>query len=156
MDPAHSYATDVVELNQLAYRYAAAADAGDIGAFVGVFHPEACLRSYQPDSDEPFVDLTGHEQLAMVPDALRSMFRCTAHQMMNHLVEVEGDEASGTVLCTARHLSADRDDRGVMTVILRYHDRYERRDGTWRISDREIRFLWTERHDLADPEFPAR
>ena len=63
---------------------------------------------------------------------MREMFHRTAHLMTNHLVDVDGDRASGTVLCTARHLKAPPDDQSALVSVIRYEDRYERRDGVWR------------------------
>jgi ketosteroid isomerase-like protein len=145
--------SDVVELNRLAYRYAAAVDGRDVDAFLAVFTPDARMRSYQAGSDEPFADARGHEQLASVPETMDKMFGITVHQMTNHLVDVDGDRATGEVLCTARHLSVDPNDDTAVVVIIRYVDEYERRDGRWCISDRQIRFLWSERHKVADPGF---
>jgi hypothetical protein len=144
---------DVVELNQLAFRYAAAVDACDVEGFLTVFTPEARLRSYHPDAEEPFADLRGHAQLAAIPNTMRGMYRRTAHMMTNHLVEVAGDGATGTVLCTARHLSVDPAIPAALTVVIRYVDRYERRADGWRIADRQIRFLWSERHEVVDSGF---
>jgi len=137
---------DIVALNQLAYRYAKAVDACDVALFQSVFTPDGRLRSYHPDAEQPFADLTGHAQLAVVPDAMRGMYGATTHMMTNHLVEIDGDSATGEVLCTARHLE------GVTTinVIIRYIDRYARHQGQWRIADRQIRFLWSERHEVTD------
>jgi ketosteroid isomerase-like protein len=150
--------SDVIELNRLAYRYAAAVDSCDVDAFLAVFEPDARLRSYRSGAAEPFADLVGHEQLAFVPRTMRDMFAATFHQMTNHLVDVEGegdgdgdgDTATGTVLCAARHLSKNPDDRSVIVVVLRYVDRYRRHSGAWRIADRQIRFLWAERNPVVD------
>ena len=142
--------SDIVQLNQLAYHYAAAVDACDVDAFLGVFHPDARLRSYHPDTEEPFADLSGHQQLASIPNTMRGMYRHTAHMMTNHLVDVDGDSASGQVLCTARHLSNDTEQPNSMNVIIRYIDRYERRENAWKIADRQIRFLWSELHEVTD------
>jgi 3-phenylpropionate/cinnamic acid dioxygenase small subunit len=139
---------DVIALNQLAYRYAAAVDARDVDAFLAVFHPDGRLRTYAAGSDEPFSDVVGHEQLASVPQRMGDMFRRTFHQMTNHLVDVDGDAATATLLCTARFLSVDPADDAAGVNVIRYVDRYERRSGEWRIADREIRFLWSERHPL--------
>ncbi len=152
-DIARSFASDVIELNQLAFRYAAAVDACDVDAFLGVFAPDARLRTYQPDMAEPFADQVGHARLASVPDTMRGMYRATMHVMTNHLVQVDGDKASGTLLCTARHLNKDPTDRSVWAVMIRYEDRYERKGGAWRITDRQIRFLWSERHEVVDIRF---
>jgi 3-phenylpropionate/cinnamic acid dioxygenase small subunit len=143
----------VHQLDQLAYRYAAAVDACDVDAFLGVFHDDARLRTYHPDAEEPFTDFVGHDRLAFVPNTMREMFRRTAHLMTNHLVEIDGDTATGSLLCTARHLSPDPDDRTALVVVIRYVDRYERRAGVWRIADRQIRFLWSERHPVVDSGF---
>jgi hypothetical protein len=145
---------DIIALNQLAYRYAAAVDSCDVARLQSVFHPEGRLRSYQPGTDTPFADLAGHAQLAAVPDAMRGMYRTTAHMMMNHLVEFDGENgsggASGEVLCVARHLTLDEVDPVSVNVIIRYHDRYVRHGGEWLILDRQIRFQWSERHATAD------
>ena len=139
---------DVIELNQLAYRYAAAVDACDKVLFLSVFAEDARLRSYHPDADTPFADLSGHAQLATIPNTMHGMYRSTTHMMTNHLVEVAGDAATGTVLCTARHLELD--GASTINVVIRYVDRYARRQGAWKIADRQIRFLWSERHGVAD------
>jgi hypothetical protein len=143
-------ADDIVALNQLGYRYAAAVDACDVARLQAVFHPDGRLRSYQPGADVPFADLTGHAQFAAVPNAMRGMYRATAHMMMNHLVEFDDDGASGEVLCIARHLTLDEADPVSINVIIRYHDRYVRHGGGWLILDRQIRFQWSERHATAD------
>jgi ketosteroid isomerase-like protein len=140
--------SDILDLNQLAYRYAAAVDARDVDAFLDVFTPDARMRSYHPQAEDPFSELVGHEQLASIPGTMATMFGVTVHQMTNHLVEIDGDRASGSVLCTARHLSHDPADHSAWVVVIQYVDRYERRDGRWRITDREIRFLWNERHEV--------
>ena len=146
-------AADILALNRLAYRYAAAVDARDADAFLGVFTADARLRTWQPDAAEPFVDLRGREQLAFVPKVMGELYRRTAHLMTNHLVEIDGDRASGTVMCTARHLHKDPADREVLVVVIRYVDGYAREADGWRIADREIRFLWSERHDMVDAVF---
>jgi len=144
---------DVLELNQLAYRYAAAVDGRDVNAFLDVFASDGRMRSYHAGDDEPFADTRGHEQLAYVPETMAKMFGLTFHQMSNHLVEVDGDTASGEVLCIARHLGVDPEDTMATIVVIRYVDEYARRDGRWRITDRQIRFLWSERHPVVDPGF---
>lgn len=147
---------DVVELNQLAYRYAAAVDACDVAAFLAVFTPDARLRSYHPEAAEPFADLAGHAQLAAIPNTMRGMYRRTAHMMTNHLVQVDGDAATGEVLCTARHLGLETQEPTSLNVMIRYVDRYARQGGAWRIADRQIHFLWSERHEVSDSGFGGR
>ena len=141
-------AVDVVELNQLAYRYAAGVDHCDTELFTSCFAPEARLRSYHAGSDTPFTDLIGHAQLAAIPNAMRGQYHSTTHMMTNHRVDVDGDRATGEVLCMARHCPAD--GTASLNVVIRYLDRYARINGSWLIEDREIRFQWSEKHEVAD------
>lgn len=143
---------DMAELNQLAYRYAAAVDTCDVDMFLSVFHPEARVRVFQPDDDVPFTTATGHDELAQIPKAIRERFTRTAHLMTNHLLSLDGHSASGTLLCTARHLHASAVGGVDLVVVIRYVDRYERRQESWRILDREIRFLWSETHAVLKDE----
>lgn len=142
---------DIVALEQLAYRYAEAIDACDVDRFLAVFTPKARLHIYHPDAEAPFADFSGHDELNVIPGRMRNMFAQTMHAMANPLVEVTGDRASGTVLCTARHLTLDREN--TMNVMIRYIDAYERCVDGWNIADRQIRFLWTEQHAAIDSGF---
>ncbi len=142
---------DIIALNTLAYRYAAGVDACDTPLFLSVFTPDARMHSYHPGADEPFADLKGHDQIAAVPEAMRGMFRHTMHMMTNHLVEIDGYQGTGTVLCTARHL--ENDGKSALNVMIRYEDQYEKHHGDWKIADRRIRFLWSERHAVTDSGF---
>lgn len=142
---------DIVALKQLAYRYADAIDACDVDRFLAVFSPDARMHIYHPDTEVPFADFSGHEQLAAIPGRMRNMFAQTMHIMTNQLVDLVGDRATGTVLCTARHLTLDRETS--MNVMTRYVDCYERIDGAWKIADRQIRFLWSEQHTAIDSGF---
>ena len=144
--------SDVVQLNQLAYRYAAAVDACDVDAFLEPVRP-ACAAAQLPGRCRGAVAELVTQQGAC-PHTMRQMFGCAAHQMTYHLVDVDGATATGTLLCAARHLSTDPDDVAAFVNVIRYVDRYDRRTGSWRICDREkIRFLWSERHLLVDSGF---
>ena len=146
MDPG-----DITELNQLAYRYAYAVDTCDTGHFKDVFASDGRLCSYNPGEEEPFSDLRGSEEMAVIPATMQDMFKATAHMMTNHMVFVTGDTASGNLLCTARHLLTD--GGSVLNVHIRYEDEYVRVDGQWKILHRHIRFLWTERSESSDNRF---
>jgi ketosteroid isomerase-like protein len=143
---------DLAALHQVAYRYAAAVDSCDVEAFLSVFSPEARLATFGPGAEMPFAVATGHEQLAGIPQAMRQRFTRTAHLMTNHLIDLDGDSASGSVLCTARHLLGNGAGGTDLVVVIRYVDRYERRGDLWLILDREIRFLWSETHPTLSDE----
>lgn len=142
---------DVHQLNQLAYRYACAVDTCDTQKFLSVFTPDARLRAYNPGETEPFNDLQGHEQIAGVPETMRGMFERTMHTMTNHMIELNGDSATGNLLCIARHTRQGSDE--VLIINLRYEDVYARIGGEWKIIDRQLRFLWGERAEITGTGF---
>ena len=145
-----SLTDQITALNQLAYRYAHAIDTTDEALLAQVFTPEGRMRVYHPGEAEPFIDLSGPD-LASVPRTMRPAHLRTMHQMTNHMVEVDGDSASGQVYCCARHLSLD--GKSVLNVLIRYEDVYRRMDGAWRIADRKINFLWDEVHAAGSAAF---
>jgi 3-phenylpropionate/cinnamic acid dioxygenase small subunit len=142
---------DIVALKQLSYRYAEAIDACDPDRYVAVFAPQARMHIYHPDAETPFADYSGHDQLRTIPVRMRDAFAQTMHVMTNHIIELDGDRATGSALCTARYLTLDRDNS--MNVMTRYIDSYERIGDAWKIVDRQIRFLWSEQHAAIDSGF---
>jgi hypothetical protein len=146
-----SLTDEISALNQLAYRYAKAIDSCDDGLLNQVFTPDGRMRVYHPGEEQPFIDLNGSEELASVPRTMMPAHLRTMHQMTNHLVEIQGDSASGTVYCCARHLAHGA--KSVLNVLIRYEDEYRRMQGTWRIADRKIRFLWDEVHPAGSDAF---
>ncbi|HVX21949.1 MAG TPA: nuclear transport factor 2 family protein [Acidimicrobiales bacterium] len=68
----------------------------------------------------------------------------TQHVMGTQLIEVDGDRARAETYGTAYHWVAPYDDPTLnFTSGLRYVDRFERRDGVWRIAERWAVREWT-------------
>jgi hypothetical protein len=81
---------------------------------------------------------TGAEYVAWVPTILERML-VTSHQVLNHLIAVDGDYAEGEVYIQAYHLT--RDSRGELVKIIgggRYLDKYRCSDGQWQFQHRKI------------------
>ncbi|OBG97377.1 hypothetical protein A5698_13160 [Mycobacterium sp. E136] len=128
------------EIRQLAYRYAAALEARDVEAMVDLYSPDARFGEFGDG-----------------PDALR---RLMTHSLdgcpfavtlvANHLIDFDDDvRAHGQVwvLCFAQ-TEAD----GFVEQLIRYDDRYERRDNRWLFLHRKHR-LW---YGVGHPESPLR
>jgi len=96
---------------------------------------------------------TAEEFADWVAEAL-SYFDTTTHFLGQQLVELEGDRAHSETYCVAYHRRAARDgeEGHDLWMGLRYVDRFERRDGEWRIADRRCAFDWT-RHDPITEEW---
>lgn len=67
----------------------------------------------------------------------------TMHVIANHLVEIDGDVADSEAYGVAYHRGDPPDDpRRNFTTGFRYLDRFERRDGDWRIAARAVALEW--------------
>ncbi|HEV3366806.1 MAG TPA: nuclear transport factor 2 family protein [Acidimicrobiales bacterium] len=159
-DPTVDRRLDEEALRALSTAYAAAVDACDGAMLTSLFVPEGELvvPNY-PDDLRPTITRKGHEALRRLPDGLRRYHR-TFHQVSNHNYAIEGDRATGKVLCVAHHVTgaggraedgrADDGRAGTDTVwFIRYVDEYRRTGAGWRIERRQLHLLWVEERPVA-------
>ena len=101
------------------------------------FHPGAALVDYgpQPLTIEQFVE----NALA----SLARKFVVTQHRLSNVTVEVTGDRALVEAYVLAYHVEGTGDERRLHTFSGRYIDRFEARNGEWRIAQRTLRNDWS-------------
>jgi 3-phenylpropionate/cinnamic acid dioxygenase small subunit len=129
-------------IRDVVLRYCRAVDRRDYEGVRACYHPDATDHhgSYHGGVDG-FVDRIRVE----LPKCER-----TFHVVANILVDrVTDDSARCESYALAYHRLPPRDDRGPRdrVVALRYLDRFERRDGEWRIAERTCLCEWT-RTDL--------
>jgi len=128
------------EIRQLAYRYAAALEARDVDAMADLFSPDARFGEFGD----------GPEALRRLMTASIDGCLFTVILVANHLIDFDGDgRAHGQVWA---HCFAQTEADGFVEQLIRYDDRYERRDGRWLFSHRRHR-LW---YGLGHPESPLR
>lgn len=65
--------------------------------------------------------------------------RYTQHAITNERYELAGDTAHGECYATFRGVTVDNE---LVSMILRYVDRYVRVDGTWRLAERDPLVEW--------------
>ncbi len=123
-------------IRDLSMLYCRAVDRLDEEILPRVFHPDATVEfgTYNGPTSG-FVDNTFAH--------LRTMER-TYHCIGNQLIEVGGDTATGEIYVFA-YLTIE-EDQGPMDTLLvgRYLDRYERRDGVWKIAHRMFVMDWNQ------------
>jgi ketosteroid isomerase-like protein len=121
------------------YRYCRSMDRMDKDLFRRTFHPDM-VAQYTPEhivrSAEEFIEwMWAHHR----------RYHNHSHQVSNILIEVDGDEAGSESYVHARLTRRLPNGRfELMTVMGRYIDRWEKRDGNWKIAHR--RYL----HDIMD------
>jgi hypothetical protein len=128
------------EIREVLLRYCRGVDRCDEEVVLSAFHPDA-VNSFGG------VDQSATERIALVIDQLRTTAVSTNHNLGNVLIAIDGDTAGSESYVVARHRIHDGDHLTDWILGARYIDRFERRDGVWRIIHRSTVFDW----DRVDP-----
>jgi hypothetical protein len=122
---------DDFELRKLVHSYCRAVDRGDLTKLRALYHHDAkdAHGAFSTGSADDFLD-----ELAAARPYLRSM----QHHITTVNFAISGDRAEGEIYTIASH-TFRAGDRDVDVVVGgRYLDKYEKRDGTWKIIQRTI------------------
>jgi hypothetical protein len=101
------------------------------------FRPGAMLIDYGP---EP---MTVESFVTRVLDSLGRKYVATQHRLSNVTIVRDGDAASVESYTLATHVEHSAAGRNLHTFAGRYIDRFEHRDGHWRITERTLRSDWS-------------
>jgi hypothetical protein len=145
---------DKQDIHEVLLRQARAFDRRDEALFETIYHPGA--QRLTPEGFIPQPDA----QLATVR-SYEADRPASAHIIGNHLIEVEGDVAFSEAYFLIVWQSSE--EGATLTHMRggRYLDRFERRDGVWRIGFRVITDDWTQvsqgtKLDVSRHTYPAR
>jgi hypothetical protein len=124
---------DTQEIHEVLMRYSRGIDRCDSELLHSVYHPDAT------DDHGMF---TG-KAVDFIPWALNALVRDegTSHYIANELIEVDGDVAHCESYFFGIHRRQNKE--GITTDLVfsgRYADRFERRDGAWKIAHRQVIF----------------
>jgi len=127
---------DKQEIHDCIVRYCRGVDRGDVELIRSAFHPDAYddhgIRKGKP-----------HELAEAQIQMSRHLFKSTTHFICNELVEVQGDVAYSESYALACH-RFERDGKEYDLVTSgRYLDRFERRNGVWKIARRVCVIDWS-------------
>lgn len=141
---------DKLECTELVTRVARAIDRCDADMLRTLFHLDAT------DDHGIFIG-TASDFIDWVIPLLETMKR-TQHIIGQVLIEVDGDHGTGESYFVAHHAISRADGDIFMVAAGRYLDRFERREGVWKISHRHAVFDWnsttplTDSYDRDDPK----
>lgn len=99
-----------------------------------------------------FIDGSADEFVNYAITALKE-HEMNQHMIGNVLIDVEGDEAFGEVYFQAYHKVNVEGVFYDITIAGRYLDRYEQRDGVWKMAYRSERVDWSRTQETNDPYF---
>lgn len=131
----HQVLLDKQAIHEALIRYCRGVDRCDLQLAMTAFLDDAV------DNHMGF-EMPAIESMSSLLGADQSQVKCTSHNITNELVEVTGDVARSEAYFVAYHLLSHDDTDFDWTVGGRYIDRFERRDGSWRIAHRTVVYDW--------------
>jgi hypothetical protein len=129
-------AIDIQAIREVCMRYCRAVDRLDSDELPHVFHDDATVAygTYDGPTSGFIANTFAH---------ILTMER-TFHCLGNQLIEVDGDDATGEIYVFA-YISETQEGELTDTLLVgRYLDRYQRRDGVWKISHRAFVMDWNQ------------
>jgi hypothetical protein len=146
-DPAVRSLLDKQEIHEVLMRYCRAVDRLDEALLRSVYHPDAT-------DDHGMFSGPASEFVTWVMKFQRENFVNSIHSISNELVEIDGDVAHSESYFTGfHHFRRDGQDFTRLSCG-RYIDRFERRDGAWKIARRIVVNDWGRVDPLAEPIVP--
>jgi ketosteroid isomerase-like protein len=131
---------DEFALRKLVHAYCRAVDRGDIARLRDLYHHDAV------DAHGGFSAGTADDFLQQLI-AVRPYIRAMQHNITTVNFAIDGDAAEGEIYTIAVHTIAGK-GRDIDVVLGgRYLDKYEKRDGTWKLIERTIVTDWARVHD---------
>lgn len=135
---------DATAIRNLAIRYSLAIDDGRIEDVAALFTPDATFAARY---GEP---LRGRDAIAEFLAANARTQEASAHAVMGHLIEPDGEAGAVGIVQVAAALDKDG---ATLRFSLRCHDRYRLRDGRWLFAHRGIVVRYQEAADGRDREW---
>ncbi len=135
---------DKQAITEVIHSYSRAVDRGDEALLRACYHDDAI-----EDHGGSFLGPAGDYIAAILP-ALHSD-RLMTHTVTNILIELDGPDsalAECYYLSFARYPAAEPPFETL--TLARAIDRFERRDGTWRIALRQLRWEWNREQPIAE------
>jgi hypothetical protein len=132
-----------LQIQEALHRYCRGVDRCDAELIASAYHPDAV-------DHHGAMTATGAEIGSILAKKLAEHYVATTHHVTNTLIVLDGDMAAAESYYLARHLLVKD---GVDTLLEgsgRYIDRFERRDGEWRISARTVVTDWAHYITLAE------
>ena len=138
MDDAIRALLDERAINRLVLDYAEAVDRLNEPLLRSIFTADAVLEG-------PGWRFAGIEQICSILPIMKDSFVSSWHAVHQQTIRLDGDRATGENYCAGRHLQkGGYADNQVVTMIIRYQDRFIRTAEGWRMDFRKEIVDWTE------------
>ena len=142
IDPALQALLDRAAIHDVLMRYCRGVDRCDEELVRSAYHPDAV-------DDHGYWTGSGWDFAAFIVSDLARRSSATTHAVANETITLHGDAADVESYVFAYLCPSPREDSGVGLFAGRYVDRFERRDGEWRIGRRTVVHDWSRRLQVA-------
>jgi len=135
-------ALDYIQIQQVLARYSRGIDRMDRELILSVYWEDAYdSHGVCEGNREAFADWIGENM---------TRYAASNHMLGQSLIEIEADHADCETYFAAFHHLPGQDGDLMVVVGGRYHDRFERRNGEWRIHRRRVLFDWMQETPMVD------
>jgi SnoaL-like domain len=132
------------EIHEALMRYCRGIDRGDESLVLSAFHPDA-------RDNHVGVEELASERFPRSVALAKETMKWTSHNICNELIQVYGEVAHSESYLIAYH-RLEHEGRDLDWILgARYVDRFERRNGSWRIAHRTVVFDWQRLDEVNDP-----
>lgn len=143
-----------MQIANLLYRYAERIDGGDLAGAAALFEHAGIRIGADETVDAARLLAIWKSLIVLYPDGTPR----TKHVVSNPIIEV--DEDAGTATCRSYYTVWQQTEEFALQAIVtgRYHDRFDRIDGQWRYSYRDLTLIdmvGDVSHHLTYPITPA-
>ncbi|MCX4695645.1 nuclear transport factor 2 family protein [Streptomyces sp. NBC_01408] len=106
---------------------------------------ELAKSAYHDDAhdDRGVIRGNAHDFVKQIIPVLRDAYSGTLHTLHGSTIEIDGDTAGVETYCTAYHYRESEGVKRVEQYAGRYVDRFERREGAWKIARRLVLIDWS-------------
>jgi hypothetical protein len=147
LTPALQELLDKQAIHDALMRYARGVDRCDVELMRSVYHADAF------DHHGPFQGNAWEFVDQFIPSS-REESTFTMHMIGNLLIEIDGDRAHSEAYFVA-YVGREEGSREIIDAFGgRYIDRWERRDGKWGVSHREVVHAWSRADAVGTEPFP--
>jgi hypothetical protein len=112
-------------------RYCRGVDRSDASLINSAFHPDAI-------DEHGTSRFTGEEVGAQIANFLRNNAKLSMHNVTNQIITIDGDTAGCETYFAVWQLEVLGEEELIFQALGRYIDRFERRNGEWKIAHRVI------------------
>lgn len=131
-------------IHELIDKYAFCADARDAAGQMSLFTQNTRFIVYMDSkSPIPAQEILGRKNLAPVFEALNA-YDTTMHFNGQRSIKINGSNATGLTYCMAHHLNIEGSKQKFMIAAIRYIDTFEKQEGSWYFSERQLLVDWIE------------